>query len=103
MTIPNYKAFMRPLLEVAKTKDYWRTGDLQDAVADHVGLSSEDMAELLPSGKQATYANRSGWAKTYLAKAGLLESPRRGWVQITERGLAALDSGKQIDTRACSH
>jgi restriction system protein len=31
-----------------------------------------------------------GWAKTYMKKAGLLESPRRGWVRITPRGLDVL-------------
>ena len=33
------------------------------------------------------------WAKTYLVKAGLLTSRKRGQVQITERGLLLLKQG----------
>jgi hypothetical protein len=44
-----------------------------------------ELKELLPSGGQATFDNRVGWARTYIKKAGLLESPRRGYLKITER------------------
>lgn len=97
MGIPNYKAFMRPLLEVTSDGGEWPTGKLKDAVSDRVGLTEADRAELLPSGKQLTYSNRIGWAKTYLTKAGLLTSPKRGWVRITQRGIDALKSGQAID------
>jgi restriction system protein len=97
MAVPDYQSFMRPLLEVTFDQNDWRTSDLKDAVADHVGLTEDDRAELLPSGKQLTYANRIGWAKTYLTKAGLLESPKRGWVRITDQGLDALNSGQEIN------
>lgn len=97
MGIPNYKGFMRPLLEVTSDGSDWPTGKLNDAVADLVGLTAEDKAELLPSGKQLTYSNRIGWAKTYLTKAGLLLTPKRGWVRITQRGLEALESGQPIN------
>lgn len=97
MAVPDYQSFMRPLLEITSDKKDWRTGDLKDAVADHVGLTDEDRSEMLPSGKQLTYANRIGWAKTYLTKAGLLDAPKRGWVRITSRGLDALNSSEAID------
>jgi restriction system protein len=44
----------------------------------------------LPSGKQATFDNRVGWARTYLKKAGLLESPRRSVFVITDTGREVL-------------
>jgi restriction system protein len=53
-------------------------------------LSDEERTELLPSGKQTTFANRVHWAKTYLKQAGLVESTRRGYFTITQRGRAAL-------------
>lgn len=40
----------------------------------------------LPSGQQSVFDNRVGWANTYLRKAGLLSRPKRGCVQITQRG-----------------
>jgi restriction system protein len=34
----------------------------------------------------AVFRNRIGWAGTYLKKAGLIEYPKRGFIQITDRG-----------------
>jgi len=45
---------------------------------------------LLPSGQQGIFKNRTGWARTYLKKAGLLEAPKRGIFKITDRGLQTL-------------
>ena len=52
----------------------------------NLALPPEERAELLPSGNKTMFTNRVHWAKTYLLKAGLLESTRRGYVQITPRG-----------------
>ena len=38
--------------------------------------------------------NRIGWGKSYLKKAKFLVTPKRGLVQITEKGRQALDDGK---------
>lgn len=44
--------------------------------------------------------NRTGWVCTYLKKAGLIESPRRGVFRITERGQSVLASGPEsIDVK----
>jgi len=48
------------------------------------------LRELLPSGTQAVFKNRIGWAKTYLKQAKLLDSPKRGYMRITDRGLKVL-------------
>jgi restriction system protein len=55
-------------------------------LADQFNLTGEEQAKLLPSGQQPIFYNRVGWARTYLKKAGLLEDPKRGYFQITERG-----------------
>ncbi len=41
---------------------------------------------LLSSGAQLVYKNRAGWAHDRLKRAGLSDSPRRGWWQLTEAG-----------------
>jgi restriction system protein len=53
-------------------------------------LSDEERNELLPSGGQGVFNNRVHWARTYLKQAGLLDAPRRGYFQITDRGLSLL-------------
>ena len=42
------------------------------------GLSDEDSAELLPSGRQTKLYNRIIWALFYMYKSGLLERPQHG-------------------------
>lgn len=54
---------------------------------------------MLPSGTQALFNNRVGWARTYLKQAGFLESPRRGlffWISDAGRALLA-GRPEQID------
>jgi restriction system protein len=63
-----------------------------DRLADQLGLTPDERAELLPSGKQGVFHNRVHWAKTYLAKAGLLENTQRGYFKITPRGQEVLAS-----------
>ncbi|MGE3595787.1 MAG: restriction endonuclease [Dehalococcoidia bacterium] len=67
--------------------------DIRAAISAALGLSHDDLAEMLPSGKQTRFTNRSAWALVYLRQAGLLQSPRRGHYQITDRGRETLASG----------
>lgn len=87
--IPDYQALMRSVLECAGAGEA-RIGDVVERVAEKLSLTAEERAQLLPSGKQTVLANRVAWAKTYLAKAGLVESTRRAYFRITPRGQAAL-------------
>jgi restriction system protein len=81
---------MLPLLSLASDSEEHRLRDAIEQLADHFDLTEDERKELLPSGSQATFDNRVGWARTYMKKAGLLESPRRGYFRITDRGLQAL-------------
>lgn len=47
---------------------------------------------MLPSGTQTLLYNRVGWARTYMKKANLLETPKRGFYKITSQGQKVLDS-----------
>ncbi|MBI3552177.1 MAG: restriction endonuclease [Elusimicrobia bacterium] len=46
----------------------------------------------LPSGRESVFDNRVGWARTYIKKAALIESPRRAIYKIAPRGLDVLKS-----------
>lgn len=90
MAIPDYQSCMKPMLQILAKESEMRLRQLNEALADHFGLTEEERAVLLPSGRQQVYRNRGGWAKTYLLKAGLIESTRRGYAQITDEGRAVL-------------
>lgn len=85
MAIPDYQSIMLPLLRLAGDGDHHQFRASVEALAQHFELSEKERKELLPSGKQSTFDNRVGWARTYMTKAGLLESPKRGFFRITEQ------------------
>jgi restriction system protein len=65
-----------------------RPTEVRDLVAEIVGVAGEVQAELLPSG-QPRFDNRVAWARFYLAKAGYIDSSRRGVWTLTEKGRSA--------------
>ena len=63
-------------------------------------VTDEERKELLASGNQAIFDNRVGWAKTYLKKAGLLDSPKRATFVITDLGRQTLSKNPdRIDAK----
>jgi restriction system protein len=85
MAVPDYQSLMLPVL-VTSSKGEVRIADVANQLAEELKLTPEDRGALLPSGKQTIFSNRVHWAKTYLAKAGLVELTRRGHFKITDRG-----------------
>ncbi|KAF0182789.1 MAG: restriction system protein [Nitrospirae bacterium] len=87
MAVPDYQSLMLPLLRFAGEKQgELSTGEAVEVLAARLALTNADLKEMLPSGIQSAFVNRVGWASTYMKKAGLLESTRRGHYQITSRG-----------------
>jgi restriction system protein len=84
---------MLPVLSVAGDGQEHRIGDVINQLARNFGLTAKEQQQLLPSGKQATFANRVAWAKSYLVQAGLLEATKRAHFKITDRGKKALVEG----------
>ena len=97
--IPDFQTIMLPLLEFLEDKVEHSLQELIKLISNKFELSEEERKELLPSGNQAIINNRVGWSRTYLKKAGLLESPKRATFLITDKGLEILKSKPaKIDT-----
>lgn len=62
-----------------------RISDLVEALSAEFGLTEADRDASLSSGQRVIY-NRSHWAATYLAKAGLVDRAGRGTLRIAKRG-----------------
>lgn len=92
MAIPDFQSFFLPMLQFASDGGIHSLKDAYDSLANHFKLTDADMQQMLPSGKQAVYKNRIAWARVYLAKAQLLDSPKRGFFCITDRGKELLMS-----------
>lgn len=92
MTVPDFQTLMLPVLKTTADGGEVRIGDVVDRLADAFALSDEERAQLLPSGRQTTFANRVHWAKSHLTKAGLVELTRRAQFRITVAGREVLKS-----------
>ena len=76
MAIPDFQSIMLPMLKLASDGAERSSAELREQLADQFDLSDEERSELLPSGRQAVFANRVAWASVYLQKAGLLQRPK---------------------------
>jgi len=100
LAVPGFQTWFTPFLKALSDGQVHLITDLYQELADQMKLTPEDKKELLPSGKQQTYKNRIGWARTYLSKAGLVEVPNRGECRITSEGLSVLSNSKEdIDVK----
>jgi restriction system protein len=100
MSIPDFQSIMLPLLRFLSDGGEHSLQQAVDFLADGYKLTPEELNALIPSGKQTTFYNRVGWARTYLAKSGLIEMPRRSFFRISERGREILKQNPaKIDMR----
>jgi restriction system protein len=84
--IPDYQTLMLPLLKLVSDGKEYKLNEAVERLGKQFNLSNEERSELLPSGQTFVFASRVGWAKTYLKKSGLLDTPKRGIITITKRG-----------------
>jgi restriction system protein len=91
MSIPDYQSIMLPLLRFANDGNEHTTRESIEHLANEFQLTQEERNEMLPSGKARLFDNRVGWASTYLRKALLIESNRKGYFHISERGKKVLE------------
>jgi restriction system protein len=86
MAIPGFQELTLPVLRQYADGRERTTREVRDQIALQLGLTSDELAEQLPSRRAFKFANRVAWAHSYLKQAGLLGSPRRAIYRITDRG-----------------
>ena len=99
MALPKFFEFFRPFLEAVSDGELHTPKEVREFIKIKMNLSDEDISVMLPSGRITYFYDRVGWAKTYLDKAGLVETPSRAKYRITEEGKKALSSGDTIDLK----
>lgn len=93
MPVPDFQSFFKPLLEIAADGLEHSLKEARSIISENMQLSEEDLKELLPSGNQTKFDNRVAWAKSYFIQAKVLESSKRGFFKITDRGRELLAQG----------
>jgi restriction system protein len=76
---------MTPILDLLSDGRARTLQELRDQLAPRLGISEDERLERITSGTPR-FDNRVHWAITYLYQAGLLQRPRRGVIEITDRG-----------------
>ena len=100
MTIPDFQSIMLPLLKILADGKVYKYREIIEALAREFLVTEAERKEMLPSGQQEIFSNRVGWAKTYLKKAGLIESPQRATFVISEKGKEILSQNPaRIDAK----
>lgn len=96
MELPKYYEMHKPFLEYLKDGQQHTLKELKQYVSKYFKLTEEQLLEMLPSGRQTVFINRVGWARTYLKKAGLIDSPARATFIITNDGLGVLKDNPEV-------
>src|SRR4051812_17525217 len=94
MAIPTYDKLMRPVLELAAQQPINRQ-TATDAMATQHALTPEEIAQRLTGG-DPIIRNRTGWAMTFLTKAGLIS-------KIAPKTYQATDLGRSFLTKHTGH
>ncbi len=88
--LPDYQTIMLPLLKFSGDNKEHPIKEAIQHITNKFNLTEQEQKELLPSGQQSIINNRVAWARTYLKKAGLIESNKRAHFKITALGLEIL-------------
>ena len=97
MAVPKFFEFFEIFLNAINDDRLHTAKEVREIIAGKMNLTQADIAEMSPSGGHTKFEQRVSWAKTYLNKAGLIETPQKGKYRITEAGRKALQSGEKID------
>lgn len=96
MAVPEFYHFIKPALALHKDGKPRPLQNIKAALAQELHLTTEDCAELTPSGSTTRFIDRVHWALTYLRQAGLIKSVARGITQITDAGLKYLPDSPAV-------
>ena len=100
MPIPDFQSIMLPLLKILADGKVYKYREIFEALVREFLVTEAERKEMLPSGQQEIFSNRVGWAKTYLKKAGLIESHQRATFVISEKGKEILSQNPaRIDAK----
>lgn len=85
---------MLPVLRAVDNGKEHVVNDIVNELSNEFHLAEEDKVQVFSNG-ETVFHNRVWWARTYLLKAGLIESPSRGIIRITSRGREVLQDGPE--------
>lgn len=92
MAIPTYDELMSPVLKLLSDGVERSGEDITNTIANQLNLTEEERSRIYANNPKKVFKNRIAWARTYLKKAGLIESPQRATSKITSEGMKVAKS-----------
>ena len=89
MEIPDLQTLMLPLLKLLEDGKEHSLKEILNTLAKQFNLTQEQLDQRLPKGNKL-FSNRVQWARAYLFKSGLIETPSRATYKITDEGRRVL-------------
>ena len=86
MAIPKYDEMYAEFLNALSDGQKHKISDIRAEIAEKRSLTAEELMNRLPSNTTTVFNSRVSWTKTYLQKAGLIASEKRGYCYITDEG-----------------
>jgi restriction system protein len=90
----NFEYYFIPVLASLKRNGKMHRRENMEDVAKAENLLPEELALKTPKGT-GIFRSRVHWAQAFLAQAGAVSRPQRGYLEITERGLKLLAENPQ--------
>lgn len=85
---PQFVKYFAPVISALKELGNSGTpSEVKDLIAVNLQISDNILDEQLPSGTSSRFDNQVAWARFYLAKAGYIDSSKRGIWKLTEAGI----------------
>jgi restriction system protein len=88
--IPDFQSIMLPYLKLLADGKPHKVSESRQQLVHEFRLTEQEIQEMLPSLRAPLFANRLGWAVTYLKQADVIESVSRAVYKITDNGLGIL-------------
>lgn len=85
MAIPTFYQLLTPILKELSLQEKCEFAELTKRLSIYFKLSESEINKVSLSGKNV-FANRIGWARTYLMKAGLITTHNKQYIKITDIG-----------------
>lgn len=92
MAIPTYDELMSPVLKLLSDEVERSGDDISNTIANQLNLTEEERNRIYANNPKKVFKDRIAWARTYLKKAGLIESPQRATSKITAEGMKVAKS-----------
>jgi len=97
MAIPKHYEIRIPAMELIKRNQTMKLKELEAPLFDHFKLTEEEKTRMYNSGNGPVFYDRISWALSYCNLSGLINKPKRGVYELTDKGLELLNTPEKIN------